>query len=219
MAGLLDKSPQGSQPGMGQQQPGMASQGNGMMPPGGAPPQSGMDEESTVSPEEQQSYDQFVSNGMQLIYSEQGLPQLLESISGGGDPIEGLANTLAMVVIRLEDSARDQGQEFSGDVKLNAATELMEQMVELAEQAGVHEYSQEDMDASLFRALDIYRSAREEQGTLPVEELTEDMQGLIQAEQEGRLEEVVPGITEYAKRAPKPEEMMQGEPQPNNQRR
>lgn len=163
------------------------------------------EEESNVTPEEQAEYDEFVTNGMNLIYGEQVMPQVLQSIEGDGNPIQGLANTVATVVMRLEDSAEQAGRPISGDVKFHGATELLEQMAELAEEAGVHQYSEEDMESSLFLALDIYRATRSEQGKLPEEAITEDFQQLVQADKQGNLNEVLPGVEEYAQRAPKPE--------------
>jgi hypothetical protein len=157
------------------------------------------DNESNVSPEEQQSYDAFVTNGMSLMHSDEGLPKLLQSIEADGSPVEGLANTVVAIIIRLEDSAKQQGMELSGDVMMHGGTELLEQAADLAEQAGVHEFTDEEIESALWMAMDIYRQTRQQQGTLPSEEISQDMGDLVSAEQEGRLEEEVPGITEFAK--------------------
>jgi hypothetical protein len=174
----------------------------GMQQPGEMPP----DEESNVSPDEQEAYNVFVSNGMELLYSEQVMPQVLEAIKGDDNPVEGLANALAMIVLRLDESAGEAGQEVSGDVKFHGATELLEQMAELAEEAGIHEFSEEDMEAALYQAMDVYRSVQGEQGKLPTEDLSQDMQELMALNESGRMDEVFPGLDEFAaKRAPKEE--------------
>jgi hypothetical protein len=182
MAGLLNK----------QQDAGTMTQGAPMEGQGDA------GEESNVSPEEQQAYDAFIDNGAELIYRKEAMPQLVESLRGADNPIEGLANTLAMVVMRLEDSAEKAGQEMSGDVMLHAGSELLQMLAEMSEAANIHTFSEEDQEAALYQALDIYRSTRQEEGRLPVEELQNDMQMLMQAEQSGTLDEVLPGISEYA---------------------
>ena len=166
----------------------------------------GKDEAANVTPEEQQQYDQFVTNGMQMLDDEKALPQILESIRGDGNPVEGLANALVALVMRLEDSAEEQGQKISGDVMLHGGTELLEQMVEIAEKAGVHEFDEKEMESALYLALDTYRATRQEQGKLPEEALQADMQELVQADQAGGLEELIPGITKYAETAPKPDD-------------
>lgn len=201
MAGLLKQAPQGAAPPQGRPAP------SAEPPMAQGPGQPGMAEEaSNVSPEEQAEYDAFVTNGMQLIYNEQLMPQLLERIEGGGNPIEGLANAAALVVMRLEDSAEGQGQAISNDVKFHGGTELMEQLAELAEAAGIHEYSEEEVESAFYLALDTYRSTRQEQGKLAMDEINQDMQTLVQADQAGRLNEVLPGIEQAAARLPKPDQ-------------
>ena len=193
MAGLMKRAGQGQQ--------GPSNEGG--MGPSQDPattPAPGDQDESNVTPEEQAEYDQFVTNGMKLMYSEETLPKVLESIAGDGNPIEGLGTALAMLVMRVEDSAKDSGREISGDVKLNAATELLEQMAELATEAGIHDFSPEDMEVALFHGLDVYRETRAQQGELPVDELTEDMAQIVKADQQGRIDEVVPGLKEYAQK-------------------
>lgn len=201
MAGLLKQPPQGGAPpsGMPQAQggPPMAGATGQPMPagPGAGPP---TEEAGNVSPEEQAEYEQFVTNGMQLMYNEELMPQLLERIEGAGNPVEGLANAAAMVVMRLEDSAEGQERAISEDVKFHGGTELLEQMAELAQEAGIHEYSEEEVESAFYLALDIYRSTRQEQGKLSMDEINQEMQSLVQADQAGRLNEVLPGIEQAA---------------------
>ncbi len=157
--------------------------------------------ESNVAPEEQAQYDQFVKNGMQLMYDEKATDQLLENISSSENKVEGLANALVTIVSRLEESATESGQEISGDVMMHGGQELMEQLVELVEEAGIHDYTPEEMESAFLAAIDAYRSMKQEQGTLPVEDLGQDFAELQQAESEGRLEEIAPGATEFAQKA------------------
>lgn len=181
MAGLMQPNPGQAPAGMGQAAPEGLGEG-----------------EEMASPEEQAQYDAFVKNGMKLLYSEKATDSVLGAIEGAGDPVEGIANALAMVMMRLEDSAGEAGQEIGGDVKLNAAGEIFEQLVELAEAAGIHEYSDEDMETALLRAMDIYRETRQGQGAISPEPYQEDLGMLMQAEQSGQLDAVAPGLKEYA---------------------
>lgn len=158
------------------------------------------EDESNVSPEEQQQYNEYVENGMNMMYDEKIMPQLMETVTGSGNPIEGLANAIMAIVTRLDDSAEKKGVTIPGDVKLHGATEIMEQMVELAETAGVHEYTEEEMESAYYRAIDLYRESRQEQGKLPVEDLKQDMGELVEADKQGRLEDMMPGIGQFAQR-------------------
>jgi hypothetical protein len=162
------------------------------------------DEESNVSPEEQAQYDTFVTNGMTMMYDEKVLPQIMEALKGDGNPIEGLANATAMIVLRLDDSAEQSGQQISGEVKFHGATELLEQLAELSQEAGIHEFNEEDMEAATYLAMDIYRTTRQEQGKLPKEDLEQDMQELMALNESGQLDQEFPGLSEHAAKRSQP---------------
>lgn len=166
--------------------------------PGNTAEQQGAD--SNVTPEEQKQYDEFVQNGMMMAYDENIMPDVMRSLEGNGNPVEGLGNTVAMIVMRLEDSAKESGVEISGDVMYHGAVELIEQLAELGEAGGINEFSEQDMESALYIALDVYRSTRQEQGTLPVEEIGQDMNELVAAEQAGTIDQMLPGVSEFAAR-------------------
>lgn len=188
MAGLM-KQPMGGNAPMGGNPP--AAERNPMNDPNAT-------EGENVSPEEQAQYDKLVTNGMELMYNDKTMPQLLKSIASGGNPVEGVANALTTVFMRLEDSGEKAGFKAGGDVKIHAATELMEQMVELAEAAGIHEFTPKEMERAYLLATDNYRVARQKQGKLPVEELQSDMGALMQANEQGTLDEMAPGLADFA---------------------
>lgn len=156
--------------------------------------------ENNVSEQEQQQYDEFVTNGMTMAYDEKMMPQIITTMEGDGNPVEGLGNVVAMIVMRLEDSAKQSGIEISGDVMYHGAVELIEQLAELGEEAGVATFKEEDLESALYIALDIYRSTRQDQGVLPVDEISQDMNDLVAAEQAGTLDQMLPGVSEFAAR-------------------
>ncbi len=166
----------------------------------------GEGEAANVTPEEQQEYDRFVTNGMKILDDQKALPKILETIKGDGSPVEGLGNALALLVMRLEDSAAEGGQKIDNAVLESGGAELLEQMVELAEAAGVHEFTKKEMESALYLAMDIYRASRQESGQLDEEALGADWQELMRADEAGELEGMFPGIGEYAKGLPKPEQ-------------
>ena len=167
--------------------------------------EAGGEIESNVSAEEQEQYDRFVTNGMKMLYDKNAVDKLLQSIEGDGNPVEGLANALVQVVMRLEDSSEQAGEKISPDVLLHGGTELLEQMVDLSEQAGGHKFKEQEVESALYLALDTYRTTRQQQGRLDEEALSADMEQLVQADYKGELDSLIPGIGEYAKGLPKPE--------------
>jgi hypothetical protein len=169
----------------------------GMEQQAGMMPESG-EEAGNVAPEEQAQYDVFVKNGMRLMYEKATVNQILQNVEENENKVEGLANALVVVVSRLEDSAGESGQEISGDVKLHGGQELLEQMVELVEQAGIHDYTPEEMESAMLLAVENYRMLKQENGTLPVEDIGQDFAELQQADAEGRIDEIAPGASEFA---------------------
>lgn len=175
---------------------GMPSDATGSMD--GAAEQEG----ANVSPEEQQQYDQFVGNYLRLVYeNDQMRPALLKSLEGDGNPVEGLANTAAMVVKRLVDSARTKGGEISQDVIFHAgAQEIIPDLAELQADAKIADLGDEEIEAAMYRALDIYREAEMGEGNLDTQALSQDMAEMVEADKQGKLGEMVPGAEKAAQR-------------------
>jgi len=189
------------------------------MPPedGGAPreampPQGGGPDNSNVSPEEQQQYEGFVGNYLRLVYQDDEMrPALLESLGGDGNPVEGLANTAAMVVKRLVDSARGKGADISQDVIFHAgAEEIIPDLAELQADAKIADLGEQEIEAAMYRALDIYREAEMGEGNLDTETLSRDMAEMVEADKQGRLGEMVPGAEKAAQRLGREVEGEQG---------
>lgn len=154
----------------------------GLMPtPSAGAPQGQMPErdpsrytdesDSNVSPEEQEQYSKFEENYMRLIYTEQGevRPEILQSLQAGaeaqvdtqgeGTPphIMALASTAVTLVAKLDDSARESGKPLTDDVLVQGGTAVIEELAEVAEAAGVHDYSEDELSGALTVAMDMYR--------------------------------------------------------------
>jgi len=152
------------------------------------------DIEGNVSPEEQAEYDQFVDKGLQLIYNEAMTDKILERLQASENPIEGLANVTFMVVEKLVNSAKKSGKEFSGDVKFHGGVEILEDIANLAAEAGVHEYTEEELESSIYATLDLYGEMELKSGSHDQGAAQEDMANLIQMDQDGSLEQEFPGL-------------------------
>ena len=155
-----------------------------------------------VSADEQTQYDEFVDKGLLVIFDEAALPQILKSLEGNGKPIDGLANTTVGVVTRLEDSAETQGIEISPDVVFNGGIELLESLADLAEKAGIHEYTPEEIEGATFQAMDLYRSKRDIGISQQDLGMNQDFAEIQQLANTGGLEDLAPGITERFTGAP-----------------
>lgn len=165
--------------------------------------------ESNVSPEEQALYHKFMENYYTIMYvggkgqnGKQEPPaadQVVQDYFAGDieDPTDALANAAMTLVKNFADSAANSGKPIPGDVLMHAGTnEVLPDLAELAEKAGYHEYTDDELNNSLFKAMDMYQAVNTE--SLNKDELNQDFQSMMQADKEGRLGEVLPGIEKAA---------------------
>jgi hypothetical protein len=204
MAGLMgNAAPPGQPP------PGGPPVG-GQPPVGGAPPAAPTEMETNVSPEEQAQYTEFVTNAMAIMNDKKGARKMLKVIESGDDPVKGLANAVAAIVMRVEKSAKQSGQEISADVLMHGGAEILEQAADLAEQSGGHAFTEEELEKATYIAMDLYREARGDK--INQEEQGASMQELQAAEADGSLEQQLPGLAEHAQKG-----QPQGEAPPQDQ--
>lgn len=191
MAGLMNRGPTtaGNMP--------MRSEALAAGAPTAGPGEGTPGDESNVSPEEQAQYDDFVDKGLQLIYDDKAMPQVLQILRGDGDPKEGLANAAVMIVMRLEDSARQAGKQLSQDVIYHGGVEILEDLANLSKESGIHSFTDQDREGALYQALDIYRSMRQQQGTLHQEEIEQDFAEILEADRAGQLGAMLPGAEQH----------------------
>lgn len=164
-------------------------------PPPGAMDEQGEGEQPNVTPEEQAAYDRFVDNGMQVIYSPQTFPKILDRMKQAPEPVEGLAAVGVMVVTRLKQSAEKAGQQISPDVMYQGGVELLEDLAELAEKAGIHSFTEDEIEGALYRALDMFREANAD--SIDKGAVEQDWAALVQADQSGELDQAMPGLKEH----------------------
>ncbi len=171
-----------------------------MAAPGEEVPQDG----EQASPEEQQQYEQFYANAIELIYSEKGdyamLKQVLDRLRKGEDPIEGLAAVATSVFMALVTSASKKGVQISPDVMMQGGYDIVADLAELAGRAKVHTYTEEETEGAYYRAADMVREQMQNAGMLDAEKSATELEMLRQAEESGQLDDVLPGATEAAKR-------------------
>lgn len=152
--------------------------------------QQGMEDEPSVSPEEQAAYDKFVGSGLKILYSPKMDKQLRQAMKGGGNPIMGVAGVVNAVVGRMANA-----MQLDPAVLFHGMVELIEAAVELAEEAKLHEFSEQDMERVFLKTIEMFAQQNPGMG----KQMRRDMQELIEAEKQGNVEAVVPGITEYAR--------------------
>ena len=190
-------------------------------PTSGQAPAAPMDDDAmaNASPEEQAVYEQFVKNGMEVIYpaGEEGQvsPKILESLKAGGDPVQSLAATTVELVVQLETSAEASGAEWAkntdlvSDISLGAGQEFMGQLAEIAETAGIHTYTPDEVNAAAIDAMQQYGEAMEAAGKIDKADLESQFGEIAQAKEQGRLGELMPALAQDAPAAG-PEQAREG---------
>jgi hypothetical protein len=190
-------------------------------PPAATPtPDSGQDQASdtdedgqqpNVTPEEQQQYDQFVTNGLHVIYGanapqDQGeqdqtgqaaptaRPDILNRLKEGADPIEALAHTTAWLVTMLETSAEKNGHQLDDAVVLHGGQAMLQELAEVADAAKIHDYSEKEMEGAWYKGLDLYRETATKQGRIDPEQLKQQFNEIQQADSQGRMGDVLPQL-------------------------
>lgn len=123
--------------------------------------EEGAPETSPASPEEQEQYNAFVENMLKVIYGDKKrLNTILSALKASDDPVQDLAATVATLVKRVEDSAEGAKMQLAEGVAFHAGVEILEDLAELAEKAGIHAFTEEEMETAGYRAIDLYRAAK-----------------------------------------------------------
>lgn len=202
-----DSQPQGPAPSRGV---GAAMQGGGQAAAEGEP-------EGNVTPEEQAEYEQIMGNALKVIYPEGGddpSPNVLQALKGSDNPIVNLANAAVIIVRGLRDSAEKSGEverwneiaaqgdlaDFDG-ILFHVGSDVVNELAELSEAAKIHDYSEEEAENAFYIALDMYREQAKDAGQIDEEGLKQGWAEVSQANEEGRLGELLPGVEERMNKA------------------
>lgn len=177
-----------------------------------------------ASPEEQQAYDQFVGEAMDIIYPQgddgQVSPQVLADLKGdldpkvmemfvnadpplSGSPQDMVAAEAVVLTILIDEKLGfgsmstqiESGADLNA-VIMHAGQAIVEELIEVAEAAKIHDFSEQDVEGVWLRAVDLYRTVSETIGKTGYdkEELAREFSGLVEANNAGTLDKVLPGL-------------------------
>lgn len=109
-----------------------------------------------ASPERQQLYASFVKQALNMIYDQKVAPQIMDRLTAAGSPIEGLANTTVMIVQRVMDAAQKANAPVDESIGFNAGLEIMVDLADFAKEAGVHEYTPDEVAKAVQMSVQLY---------------------------------------------------------------
>lgn len=123
---------------------------------GGAPdPEVETDEDGAIpaTEEEQMDYDLLVVRARKMIFGK-GREDILTMMGASESPAQAMGQAGALLIKAMLQSAKDQGREIEGDVAINAAPEIVEDLNELGKANGVFTYdTPEDEEQELADAM------------------------------------------------------------------
>lgn len=121
-------------------------------------------------------------------------------------PVIVLAAAAAIITLEVVKSY-PEGEQPEGAVIMHGGAQFLEDLAQIAEDAGIHTYTEEEMADAFRRGADIFRDAAEAEGLVDTEEAKQEWGQIVQADQEGRVDEVVPGIGQLGAQAAPEEEI------------
>jgi hypothetical protein len=181
--------------------------GGGMMQTDDEEAEPSPDDEATegggqqATPEEQQIYEKFVNNALNLVYDEKGQmrPEVVESLKNP-DPVKGLATAVASIVFSADKSAENAGLKVDGEILLHGGAEIARAIADYAGEAGIHKFTDQEMEAVGAQASDKFRELLGK--GVNQQAAQEDFQAMIQASKSGNLDSILPGASKIAAQVP-----------------
>jgi hypothetical protein len=189
-----------------------------------APDQAQPGEDSNVSPEEQQIYDTVMAKAGDIIYGKgKVMPQIVDALKPAREPAKdpaagnpavlALANTATQIVSKLDASSKEAGQQIPDDVLYHAGSEIVGMLAEVAEAAGIHDYSEDEINGAFLQAVDNYRPIAEEMGRTDDATLKSQFNDILNADAHGQLGQLLPGLGDQPQTGQDQQQPQQDQPQ------
>ena len=142
---------------------------------------------------------QFLEMSWRIIYGgdtsdgelNSGIAGMLRSGPQGGqasDPIQSLADTAATVASKVITASEGSGSMVDGAAAFVGMMELVGELATDAEDEGIYNYTQEDIDAAAVRASESLYNQTKDTGAFPQGEMQMDAQKMAQQSQSGELD-------------------------------
>lgn len=190
--------PQPQAPAAAPAAPAAAPGGQPQGQPSGAQPQKGPIGDGPVDPELLKKYG---ANCMTLV--TQSLKQIAQMIQQTQDKTAALAHATVLIVMRVEDSLEQAGGQLNLSMTFNGGAECMSDIVDAMQRMGVYDFSQDEINSAFLQAANQYRTIRQQQGRIDQNMFVQKLQQLKQASANGTLDQMYPGMTQYAQDAQK----------------
>lgn len=113
-----------------------------------------------ASPEETAQFHKLINNALLLIYSPRSFQAVLKHLGNAQtDPVGTLAMTAVTILGQLEADAGKKGKALSRTIVYYGLVGIVTDLGALAGKAGIHTYSQPEMDQALRAAVQLYQKS------------------------------------------------------------
>lgn len=139
-------------------------------------------EEVPATDEEQDTYDMIVARALSFMHGE-GQKNILKMLGSGETPAKSLGQATANIAQMMYKSATEGGREVTSETLINAAAEIMEELNDMGQAAGVFKYeneqeSEEQLDDGMGWAMKYYGDMDLQSGAI-TPEWQEEAQGQV----------------------------------------
>ena len=126
-----------------------------------------------ATPQNQEQFDIFIANGVNIIHEQKTTDAILNQIQKNPDPVDAIAKATLMVINRLEDSALSNGVKVEDSVKIAGANQLMGEIINLTESAGMKPLVDEQKYQAFSLAVSMYLDRSVKSGKMTKEQLVQ----------------------------------------------
>lgn len=113
------------------------------------PPQEQGPEAQNADPAKVQAdAHKLVTRGLELLHSKQTRDKIIQSLKDSTDPVQGVADQAKAIIQRADSMTRTDGIEISPISKITGGKDLVDEIAELAEAAGLGPMDEDDRELS-----------------------------------------------------------------------
>jgi hypothetical protein len=123
-----------------------------------------------LTPEQRKNLTTYLSNGMRLIHSEQTRDMVVRRLKIG-DPADAVAEQTLTIILQLERDGEKKGVPLDESLKGLVASELMGQIIEVGEAAGIFKMDEKQIRAAAGKAVGKYFQVQLDSGKMTMEQV------------------------------------------------
>jgi len=129
--------------------------------------------EQQMTPEQQEQYDMFVINAINMIHTKDVSQSILTRIAHSQHPLDGIAGITVDMANRVVESAQENGMEISQAVLVHGGNAVLGEVINVAESAGMEPLSEEQKTEAFQRAAAKFLDNSVKSGKISPEQLTQ----------------------------------------------